>query len=296
MKEAEQRKAVEDQEWEERSLSFSAEEGPPFKPYRMIFDQETAQAVEELQRPAIGLFISGLMAGSGVAVSILLLGVLLTHLGGELHELWRMVLIANAYAVGLILVIMARTDLFTEYSTIAIFPVLTKQAPIRALVRLWGIIYAANLIGGTAFALLLSGVGPSLGIIKADTYVGVAFNLVGHPWYIVLGSAFLTGWLMGLLSWLVIAAKESISQIFFIWLIAGVIGFAHLHHAIVGAIEVLLGVIESDALFLSHFGHFLLWTTLGNIAGGLIFAVLIRYSVLLHKREHTGKGPNQKTD
>jgi formate-nitrite transporter family protein len=263
---------------------------PPFKSHRTIFEQEMVQAVEELHRPAVGLLISGLIAGSGVGMSVLLLGILHTHAGTGMHALLLQALSANAYAVGFIIIIMARTDLFTEYTTIAVLPMLTGQASVGTVARLWGIIYAANLLGGAAFALLLAEIGPDLGIFRKEAYIDLAFKLTQHPWHVILGSALLTGWLMGLMSWLVIAARESISQVFFVWLIAAIIGFSHLHHAIVGAIEVLLGFIESEAISLGSIGHFMVWTTLGNMAGSFVFAVFIRYSFLLHKREREDQG------
>lgn len=265
-----------------------------YKSHRKIFARETAQAIEELRRPAAGLFISGLMAGSCISLSVLLIGIFLTLTGDNVHQLVRPALMAHAYAAGFIVVILARMDLFTHYNTITIFPVLTGQASLRSLARLWVIVYIANLLGGAAFAVLLASIGPMLEIIRPGVYVNIALDLVDHPWYVILGSAFLTGWLMGLLAWLLIESREIISKVFFIWLIAGVIGFAHLHHSIVGALEIMLGIIGSNAIFLTHLGYFLLWTTMGNIAGGLFFAVLIRLSALLHKKEYVDNFPDEK--
>jgi magnesium-transporting ATPase (P-type)/formate/nitrite transporter FocA (FNT family) len=265
-----------------------------YKSHPKIFARETAQAIEELRRPAAGLFISGLMAGSCIALSVLLIGVFLTLTGDNVHQLVRPALMANAYAAGFIVVILARMDLFTHYSTITIFPVLTHQARLRSMARLWVIVYIANLLGGAAFAVLPASIGPLLEIIRPEVFVDIAIELVEHPWYVILGSAFLTGWLMGLLAWLLIEAREIISKVFFIWLIAGVIGFAHLHHSIVGALEIMLGMIGSDAVFISHLGYFLLWTTMGNIGGGLFFAVLIRFSVLLHRKEYADNFRDEK--
>ncbi len=59
-------------------------------------------------------------------------------------------------------------------------------------------------------------------------------------------SAILEGWLMGLLAWLVAAARETISQLFIIWLITASIGIAHLHHCIVGNVEVLAGLFSGN--------------------------------------------------
>ena len=74
------------------------------------------------------------------------------------------------------------------------------------------------------------------------------------------------------------AAKETIAQVFFVWLIATAIGLSHLHHCIVGTVEVLAGYFAGAGISLADFGHFLLWTTLGNAAGGVFFVALVKYS------------------
>lgn len=79
---------------------------------------------------------------------------------------------------------------------------------------------------------------------------------------------------MGLLSWLVVVARESDSQVLFIWVVAGVIGFSHLHHAITGAVEVFTATLAGPVAP-AQLLHFLLWTTMGNIIGGVLFALLI---------------------
>jgi formate-nitrite transporter family protein len=44
------------------------------------------------------------------------------------------------------------------------------------------------------------------------------------------------------------------------------------------------GIVPAD------FGYFLMWTTLGNIIGGVIFAALIRFSVLMKSARHPDQG------
>jgi formate/nitrite transporter FocA (FNT family) len=104
----------------------------------------------------------------------------------------------------------------------------------------------------------------------------------------MLMSGVLAGWLMGLLSWLVAAARDTISQLVIIWLVTTTIGLGHLHHAVVGSVEVLAGVFVSQELTAGDFGHFLLWTTLGNALGGPIFVALLKYT-------HTRKPPDEST-
>ncbi len=202
------------------------------------------------------------------------------------------ILIANAYTIGFVVVIFGRTDLFTEYTTLAILPVLAGRSRLRELARLWGIIYSANVAGATIFAVLIAVIGPALGVVEQGVLGAIASRLVNHPWWVILLSSTLAGWLMGLLSWLVSAGRETISQVLFVWLITSVIGFSHLHHSITGTVEVLLGIFSSPEVAVQDFAYFLLWTTLGNAAGGVIFAVLIHNSVFLGdtpKGEHAGK-------
>ena len=87
----------------------------------------------------------------------------------------------------------------------------------------------------------------------------------------------LAGWLMGLLSWLVAAGRDTISQIVMVGIITTVIGFAGLHHVILGTVETLAGVFAGQDVGLLDFGRFLLWTTLGNILGGSVFVCAIKY-------------------
>jgi formate-nitrite transporter family protein len=253
----------------------------PIKSYRTILRQEVEQAVEELERPAAGLFISGLLAGLGVSVSIFLIAILWTAAGEGLPMPVVSLVTANLYAVGFILVIMGRTDLFTEYTTIAILPVLAGRSRISRLVRMWSLVYFSNLVGSTIFASLIVVLGPGLKVADGWTFETIAREATEHPWWIILLSATLAGWLMGLLSWLVTASRDTIGQILFIWLIAGAIGLGHLHHCVTGTTEVMVGLLSSRGVLLTDYGHFLFWTTLGNVFGGVFFAVLIRYSVVL---------------
>ena len=91
-------------------------------------------------------------------------------------------------------------------------------------------------------------------------------------------SGLLAGWLMGLLSWLVAASRDTISQIVLTWLIASVIGYTRLHHVVVGSVEVLAGVFSAQEVPIAKYLHFIFWTTIGNSLGGPFFVAIIKYS------------------
>ena len=83
-----------------------------------------------------------------------------------------------------------------------------------------------------------------------------------------------TGWLMGLLAWLVAASRETISQIVIIWIITASIGFANLPHCIVSNIEVATAWITGSVSFESYI-QFLWSATVGNIIGGVLFVGIL---------------------
>jgi formate/nitrite transporter FocA (FNT family) len=253
-------------------------EGEPKKPSAQILRHEITEGKDALERPLGVLFVSGLSGGLDIGFSLFLMAVLRTLTADRLSEPIVQVLVANAYAVGFLFVVLGRSELFTEQTTLAVLPVLNRRASPAALARLWAVVYVANLLGAAAFAGLAVLIGPGLKVIEPKEFGEIAGKLIHHPGGIMFGSAVLAGWLMGLLSWLVAAARDTISQIVLVWIIATVIGLTGLPHVVVGSVEVLAGLYSRQGVEVGDYGRFLLWTTLGNALGGSFFVALIKYS------------------
>ena len=176
------------------------------------------------------------------------MAVVLTLTTGTYSEPTQVLLAANAYAVGYVFVILGGSELFTEHTTLAVFPVLEGRASVHDLVRLWVVVYAGNLVGAAIFAALGMLVGNSLNIIEFGSSVHVARELVQYSWWTILLSGALTGWLLGLVSWLVTSGRDTISQVFFIWMAATGIGLAGLHHSIAGTVEILMPLFAGEPI------------------------------------------------
>ncbi|HEV7507958.1 MAG TPA: formate/nitrite transporter family protein [Thermoanaerobaculia bacterium] len=249
----------------------------PQKSYETILEQQILAGVTELERPAPSLFLSGLSAGLDVSLSLLLMAAMRTLTAGELPHVVAEILVANMYSAGFLFVVLGRSEMFTEHTTIAVLPVLDGRASLLQLGRLWGLIYIANMIGATAFAAFAAFIGPQLGVIQPQAFGDIASSVVNHPGWVILLSAVLAGWLMGLLTWLVSASRDTISQIFIVWLVTFGIGFLHLHHSVVGTAEVLAGVFSGLGATMADFWITLFWTTLGNIIGGVVFVALLKW-------------------
>ncbi len=244
-----------------------------------IFQEQVQQGMAEHRRSPAGLFISAMAAGLEVGFTLFLSGILYTMYAGEISSNSMHLLLAVSYPIGFIFVIIGRSELFTEHTTLAVIPVLNGSTNFRSLVKLWGIIFLGNIIGGYIMAFILTRLGPSMEIINEETFGILAAKMTDHSNMIILGSSILAGWLMGQLSWLVTSSQETMSRITMVLLVTSLIGLGGLHHSIVGSIEVFAGVLTGDTS-VGEYLRFQWWTTLGNIIGGVVFVSLIKFSTI----------------
>lgn len=279
-----------------KSTSASDEAHTTLAPYRAMFNAEVEQATTELRRPARALFASGTVAGASVAMVILLLGTVLSQGQTVPGPVFRLTLGA-IYAIGFTLAIMARTDLFTEYTTISVLPLLTGDSSLSAVARLWTLVYTGNLFGAFAIALLGVTLGPELRILAAEDLVGFGHHLSAYEWWVILLSGIAAGWLMGLLSWLIAGGRDTTSQILFIWIIGVMIGFLGLHHAITGGTEMMAAAMGSSEISARDVLYVLGWTTAGNAIGGVGFAAVIQQAVRMGSQcDYGGERKRQQED
>ncbi len=243
-----------------------------------ILNEQIETAMREHDRPNRNLFLSSISAGLEIGFSIFLMAAIYSLFGGEVSDSLLHILLALAYPLGFIFVIIGKSELFTEHTTLAVIPLLNGNVTFKRLLILWGIIYAGNLLGGYVFAYILSILPGRMEILHQESFEMLARKLTEHPWHIILGSGVLAGWLMGLLSWLITSARDTISRILLIGMITSVIGIGGLHHAIVGSIEVFVAVLTSQSITLDDYVTVQVWATLGNIVGGVFFVALIKFS------------------
>ncbi|RAW45218.1 formate/nitrite transporter family protein [Halorubrum sp. 48-1-W] len=247
------------------------------KTSRNVLDTILEGALHEMNRERSGLLLSGLSAGLDIGFGPLMMAVVLTLSPAGFGDLTTELLLASVYSIGFMFVILGRSELFTEHTTLAVIPVLDGQASLRDLGRLWGLVYVGNLVGGLLFTLLVILLMPELGVVTPAAFETIATKLVSHdlPWLFV-GGVF-AGWLMGLLAWLITAAQETTSRLILVLIVTGTIGLLHLPHSIAGNVEVLFGLFMSPTITLADYVGFLVLATIGNAFGGAVFVALLKY-------------------
>ena len=94
------------------------------------------EGLEELNRPAMSLWWSGVAAGIGISASVLAEGILHTTFAGHAY---RAAIENWGYTVGFVLVILGRLQLFTENTLTAILPLLSRRSGemLWCTARLW---------------------------------------------------------------------------------------------------------------------------------------------------------------
>ena len=245
-----------------------------------ILEKAIAEGLEQLQRPFWSLFLSALAAGLILGFTAMSVAVVESQSLSFSHSQASRLLVALVYPLGFVLCIMSGTQLFTEHTATAVYPILDRRSTLARLLRLWVIVIAGNLTG----ALISSGFLVSADdIIRAQAgYVEIAQHLVNAAGWSLFISAVLAGWLMALGAWLVMATQPTLSQIASIYIVTFIIGIGGLHHSIAGSVEMFTAYIISDLYSLGQVLGFLSIAILGNLVGGSIFVALLNYA---HIRE-----------
>jgi formate/nitrite transporter FocA (FNT family) len=237
-----------------------------------IYSAAVRTGEDELKRSSTGLALSGLAAGLGMGLTGLGSAAILAEIGdGLAHHLFTTLL----YPLGFIVVIVGRAQLFTENTLFPVVLVLDRRRHLGITLRLWAVVFTANVVGALLFAALMIKAGAvppevarALTSLGSKTVQGDFSHLF---WAGVAG-----GWIIALMAWLVTASRFTIGQIVLIYLMTFVVGAAGLAHCIAGSTEALSAVLAGQVSVGAYLGWLLAATT-GNTVGGVIIVSLLNY-------------------
>ena len=231
---------------------------------------------EELERPALSLFWSGLAAGIAISVSLLTEAALHAALP---DAPWRELVVGLGYPVGFLVVILGRMQLFTESTITAMLPLVTRPSrwALARTLRLWGIVLAANLLGTGIAALALAS-----GALGSDAIREAALAISAGITELSAGRTFINaipaGFMIAILAWALPNARDqSVIVIVIFTYILTIAGFSH---SIVGSAEAFLLLFAGQSDVGRTIGAMIAPAVLGNLVGGAgIFALLAHAQV-----------------
>lgn len=266
--ELEEEKVDQTLSWREK---MAVEEHEKLSP-RLVYEIIRRDGAEELDRPTAALIFSGIAAGLVISFSFVFKAIIASYIPTD--AIWTDLITNFGYTIGFLIAILGHMQLFTENTITTVVPLFKPFTldKLRAVGRLWGIVFLCNVIG-TALA--------SLFFLTTDLFtpnIDKALDELAHH----VGSfSAIQNLLKGVMSGLLIAALvwmlPSVSNKFLvIFFMTYLIGLGDFTHVVVGSTEMSYLVWQGEASLGEYLFNFLIPTTIGNIIGGTgVFTLLI---------------------
>jgi len=239
----------------------------------LIHETIRAEGESELDRPATALLLSGLAAGLTMGLSLMAEGLLRAHLP---EAPWRDLVSKIGYAVGFLVVVLGRQQLFTENTLTPILPLLYNRnmRTFRLVARLWALVLAANIAGTWAISAVLAGSNLFPPEIR-EAFSAISQHAVEASFGSTVLKGIFAGWLIALLVWLMPGSGEARSAVIVLltWLVS-VAGFAHV---VAGSVDASFLVLSNQASAADYLWGFFTPTLLGNVIGGVTLVAALNY-------------------
>lgn len=258
-----------------------------------VVEDASKIGVKRLERPLAGDAITSFIGGMSVCFGAVAMATAAAAVGGGLATSSLALLIgALAFPIGFVILLVGKSELFTENFLLPVTGVLDNRGTLHQLAGLWSVTLGGNLLGALLFALLIS-----RGNVLAEAPVVELRALAEHKVDYGLLTAFLkavfAGWLITVLTWLLLAGEGMGARLFMIWIIGTLIVLGQFNHVIISAAEIFMAMFLGASItpgewFTRNFAPALA----GNMAGGLVFETLLQY---VQSRYHEPDDGRQKT-
>jgi formate-nitrite transporter family protein len=245
-----------------------------------IYKQVAANARQELKRTNVALAISGFGGGAFMGLSALgtAIAVALIGTGSAAQIISRMF-----YPLGFIVVIIGRSQLFTENTLYPVALVLAEKREFWNTVRLWSIVLPANIIGALSFSLLAAWT-PALQPMFVEALTHLGLEGLAHPASTIFWSGVIGGWIIALTAWLVSGSHSITGSVMIIWLLTYIVGLGNFAHCIASSCEILVAVLTHHATWGAYMG-WLIPAVAGNICGGVGLVTILEYGQAIYGKD-----------
>lgn len=248
---------------------------------RQVYEVIRREGDEELKRPTNSLIWSGTAAGILISFSVLGEAVLRTHLP---NSSWRFLIENFGYSFGFLLVILGRMQLFTENTITTILPLANQRSLscLLGVLRLWGIVLAANVVGAALAAGFIAYSGAF-----SDSLLDYVNELSAHATGFAPMEAFVraipAGILIASIVWMLPSqpGNDVVVIVLFTWLIAA----GDFTHVIAGSVEMWYMLFEKQLSVTQAVFGFFVPVLFGNIFGGTAIFTMLAWGQVIAEIE-----------
>ena len=245
-----------------------------------IYKQVATNAREELKRTSLSLALSGFGGGTFMGLSALgtAMAMALLPPGPSTQILSRLF-----YPLGFIVVIIGRSQLFTENTLYPVALVLAEKREFWNTMRLWAVVLPSNVCGAFAFACLVS-LTPALNPHFVAALNQLGLDALANPSATVFWSGVMGGWIIALAAWLVSGSHSITGSVMVIWMLTFLVGLGNFAHCIATSGEIMVSVLTHHVAWQAYPRWFFPAVT-GNVCGGVGMVTLLEYGQVIYGAE-----------
>ena len=234
-----------------------------------IFDLAADEGERRLDQTTLELVATGFIAGFTIVFGVLAMGIVEGLAGPRMGELAR-VHGAMAFAIGIVLLIVGRAELFSEnfFDPIAAMFKFRRPGAARRLARLWSVTLVFNLVGAALMLFVLSAEG-ALPSGTSEALIRMAQDIAGREPLHTLARAVVGGALVSLLSYLVIAADGTGARIILAYFVGFLLALGPFDHVVVSVIHLGFGLLFEAQIGALALAEVTALAIVGNLIGGV---------------------------
>jgi formate/nitrite transporter FocA (FNT family) len=244
---------------------------------RTVYEIVQQEGEEQMGRPPVSLWWSGVAAGLSISFSLLAQAILALDLP---KAGWAPLVSGFGYCVGFVMVVLARQQLFTETTITVILPLLARPSGRNAFlsVRMWAIVLAAN-IAGTLVAAGFCSFAPVFSPGMRQAMLDISAQAMNFGWWPMMFHGISAGFLIAVMVWLIPSAEgtEFHVVVMLTYLIA-IGGFAHI---VAGSMESFMLLFAGRTDVIQVLWGFMAPVLLGNVVGGTVLFGVLSYAQVM---------------
>lgn len=180
--------------------------------------------------------------------------------------------------VGLAMVILTGSELFTGNVFFMLVAWLSKKVTASQLALNWAVSFSGNFAGALFIAALAYAAGTTAAEPWLGTTLAVASMKAGLPFAVALTRGVLCNWMVCTAVWIALAAQSTAGKLLGIWMLVSSFVAMGFEHSIANMFLLPLGILNGAPITFSDFLlKNLLPVTLGNVIGASLLVALITF-------------------
>lgn len=252
-----------------------------------IYERSEQEGRRRLSMSGLEQTTTAFMAGITIVFGIAALGVVDSLVAPQFGSEFARLLGALGFAIGVVFLIVGRTELFTEnfFGPVAAAIAHSGRRRWGLLLRLWVVTLVFNFIGGAVLVAVVA-VDGALPAGAHEALDSIAEDIAAKTWSATLARAVLAGALLTLLSYMLSAVNTVTSRIMLAFAVGFFLALGPFDHVVVSGLHLLLGLwLEANVGYRDVFVNFGL-ATAGNVLGGLFLMTFTHTAQVRGARAH----------